>query len=42
MDTLMARRYSARGPEGAKGRDEVPGENDPASHSESFARRAQS
>ena len=42
LDTLIARRYSARGPEGAKGRDEVAGENDPASHSESFAGRAQS
>ena len=42
LDTLIARRYSARKPKGAKGRDEVPGENDPASHSESFAGRAQS
>jgi putative oxidoreductase len=42
LDTWIARSYSARGPEGAKERDQIVGEKDSASHSESFAGRAQS
>jgi uncharacterized membrane protein YphA (DoxX/SURF4 family) len=42
LDTWIARSYSARGPEGAKGRDQIVGEKSPASHGESFAGRAQS